>query len=239
MSPDLARIFQALDTTWPAQTFLHEAPWTLRLTHGAGRRVSAASLEGAPTPEAIARAEARMLALGQERLFAIRPGQQDLDDMLAARGYQIVDPVEVRMAPVADFPPPMVMRSFPHWPPLAIAGQIWQDGGIGPARQQVMARVKTAKCAVLGRSPQGTDRVSGVAFVACDGPIAMLHGLEVVPALRRQGSAHHIMCAAAHWAQDQGASALALLVKADNTAAVRLYASLGMGVVGHYHYRKA
>lgn len=209
------------------------------MTQGAGRRVSAASLEGALSLEAVARAEAHMLACGQERLFAIRPGQQELDQLLAARGYEIVDPVELRMAPVADFPKPAVMRSFPHWPPLAIAREIWDDSGIGAARQQVMERVRLPKCAVLGRSPQGVDRVSGVAFVACDGPIAMLHGLEVVPALRRQGSAHHIMCAAAQWAQDQGATSLALLVKADNTAAVRLYASLGMGVVGHYHYRKA
>lgn len=239
MQPDLTRVFQALDATWPAEHFLHEDPWTLRLTRGAGRRVSAASLEGPLSLQALEAAEARMQALGQEALFAIRPGQQDLDDLLADRGYQIVDPVELRVAHVSTFPKPETMRSFPHWPPLAIANQIWKDGGIGLARQKVMDRVTLPKSAILGRSPKGTDRVSGVAFVASDGPIAMLHSLEVVPALRRQGSAYHIMCAAAHWAQDQGAEWLALLVKADNVAAVRLYTSLGMGVVGHYHYRKA
>jgi hypothetical protein len=43
---------------------------------------------------------------------------------------------------------------------------------------------------------------------------------------------------AAFWAQDQGASHLALAVTQGNTGGNALYSSLGMQVVGQYHYRK-
>ncbi|MEY4981892.1 MAG: hypothetical protein RIR62_158, partial [Pseudomonadota bacterium] len=87
---------------------------------------------------------------------------------------------------------------------------------------------------LLGRAG---DRAAGVAFVACYGKCAMLHALEVTPALRRQGTAHNMLRAAANWAQDQGAVTLALLVTAANQPARNLYAFLEMQVVGHYHYR--
>ena len=44
--------------------------------------------------------------------------------------------------------------------------------------------------------------------------------------------------AAGAWAQDNGAETLALLVTEANAGARALYASLSMGVVGQYHYRK-
>ena len=66
---------------------------------------------------------------------------------------------------------------------------------------------------------------------------AVLHALEVAPAMRRQGVAHNILRAAGAWAQDHGAETLVLLVTEANAAARALYASLKMDVVGQYHYR--
>ena len=118
---------------------------------------------------------------------------------------------------------------------MAIAVDLWAQGGIGPGRLAVMQRVAGAKTAILARA---NDRASGVAFVAMSGKIAMLHALEVTPSMRRQGSAHNILRAAAVWAQDQGADMMSLVVTQANDAACRLYASLGMLVVGQYHYRQ-
>ena len=81
------------------------------------------------------------------------------------------------------------------------------------------------------------DRVSGAAFVARHGDAAMLHALEVVPALRRQGCGRNILRAAAAWARAEGAATLAVLVTERNFAARALYASLNLQVVGQYHYR--
>ena len=65
----------------------------------------------------------------------------------------------------------------------------------------------------------------------------MLHALEVRPGLRRRGVGATLLQAAANWAADQGASRLSLVVTRRNAAARALYARLGMGVVGQYHYR--
>ena len=228
-----AQLFHAMEATWPPAAHRMLGPFLLRDGAGGGKRVSAASAEGPWTDADLAAAEAAMA----EPLFLIRPGDEGLDAALAERAYQRIDPVVAYAAPAAQLAaePPTHMTTFPHWPPMEIARQLWADGHIGPARLSVMDRATGAKCAILSRA---SDRASGVAFVACDGPMAMLHALEVSPALRRQGSAHNILRAAAAWALDNGADTLALVVTEANANARRLYASLGMTIVGQYHYRQ-
>ena len=111
---------------------------------------------------------------------------------------------------------------------------LWQEGGIGPARLAVLARATGPKAAILGRI---NDRASGAAFVAIHGDTAMLHALYIIATQRRQSSAVHMMRSAAIWAQDHGAKRFSTLVTQANGPANALYASLGMSVVGEYHYR--
>ena len=126
------------------------------------------------------------------------------------------------------------VSAFALWPPLAIQRDLWAEGGIGPARVDVMDRVKGPKTSILARH---ADQPAGSAFVAIHENIAMIHAIEVTPAMRRQGVGANILRCAAHWAQDQGADTLALLVTRANTPANALYASQKFEVVGHYHYR--
>ena len=221
----------AIEATWPPAAVRDLGPWRLRDGAGGGKRVSAATVAGAWTDDDLALAEAAMA----QPLFQIRPGDAALDAALAARGYRLIDPVVVYEAPVAGFASPPRMTTFPHWPPLAMATDLWAEGGIGAARLGVMHRALGPKVAILAR---GSDRVAGVAYVAVHGTTAMLHALEVTPALRRQGAAQHILRAAAIWAQEAGAETLSLVVTEANTAARNLYASLNMQVVGQYHYRE-
>lgn len=226
-----AHLAEVMEATWPPLRRWQVGPFTLRDGAGGGKRVSAASCDGAFTEAELAAARAEMA----EPLMLIREGEAALDASLEAQGWRVVDPVAAYAAPVADLTsslPPLA--AFPHWPPLEIARSIWAEGGIGPARIAVMERVTGAKAAILARSG---DRPAGVAFAACHGPEAMLHALEVRPGLRRQGVGATLLHAAANWAADQGAARLSLVVTRQNTAARALYARLGMGVVGQYHYR--
>ena len=97
-----------------------------------------------------------------------------------------------------------------------------------------MNRAKGTKISILGRTE---NRASAAAFVAIERNIAMLHALEVVPALRRKGVGRNILRAAAHWAQEQGAQYISLAVTAANVPANALYLSTGLTEVGKYHYR--
>lgn len=235
MTPE--SLAQVMEATWPPAATLACGPFLLRDGQGGGKRVSAATAEGDWRAADIDRAADAMRAMGQEALFLIRQGDATLDAELAARGYRVVDPVVAYASPAAQLAAegPRHMSTFPHWPPMAIAVDLWAEGGIGPARLAVMQRAKGPKCAILSRA---NDRPTGVAFVAAQGQTAMLHALEVAPPHRRQGSAHNILRAAGRWALDQGCDRVALVVTVANAPARALYASLGMSVVGHYHYRQ-
>lgn len=234
MTPD--QLYATMEATWPPAATHRSGPWRLREGLGGGQRVSATTAEGDWAPGDIPAAEAAMAALGQKPLFLIRVGDAGLDAALDACGYRINDPVVAYAAPCATLaaPAPDPMTAFPHWPPLGIARDLWADAGTGPARLAVMERAPGPKTVVLGRV---ADRAAGAAFIAIHDGIAMLHALEVAPQMRRQGSANNILRAGARWAQDHGATVFSLVVTQANTGARKLYASLGMEVVGQYHYR--
>ncbi len=230
MTPAL--LAQVMEATWPPARSWRLGPFRLRDGAGGGKRVSAATVDGAWDGTALAAAEAAM----ETPLFALRVGDEALDEALAARGYRIVDPVVAYAAPVAVLAGPLpFLAAFAHWPPLEVARDIWAEGGIGAARVAVMQRVGGPKAAVLARTG---DRSAGIAFVACDGAEAMLHALEVRDTARRQGTGGRLLRAAANWAADQGATRLSLVVTERNIAARALYDAAGMAVVGRYRYRE-
>ncbi|MBN2629997.1 MAG: GNAT family N-acetyltransferase [Rhodobacteraceae bacterium] len=235
MTPET--LSQVMEATWPPARRQRLGCWCIRDGQGGGKRVSAATALPGWQDEAVPQAEAAMAALGQDALFLIRHGDDLLDQALQSRGYRVVDPVVAYVADARQLaqPPVPPLAAFAHWPPLSICAEIWAEGGVGPARLAVMQRATGPKCAILARS---NDHASGAAFVAIHGRDAMLHALEVRPAARRQGSAHNILRAAAGWALENGADRLSLVVTVANVAARRLYASMGMEVVGHYHYRQ-
>ncbi len=229
-------IFSALDATWPPAQSFEVGPWVIREGAGGGQRVSAATLIGDAGAEDIVEAETAMCAIGQRPLFMIRPENKALDDWLANRDYEVVDPVAIYAADAsALFQPMRPAKIIAAWPPLAIQNEIWATGGIGEPRLAVMNRSKVDKIALLGRLG---DRAVSTTFLARHGDIAMLHALEVLPEARRRGVGATMMTAAANWAVLHGATTLALMVTRDNVPANALYRSLGMKEVGQYHYRR-
>lgn len=234
--PDAKKLYAIIDGTWPAAAKQALGPWTIRLDASGGSRVSAATAELPVTADDIPEAQAAMRDAGQPPLFMIREGEDALDAMLAARGYAIKDPVNMYAAHVATIatqrPPPVT--TFEVWPPLAVQAEVWAAGGIGPGRLDVMDRARHPKTTILGRM---NDRPAGTVFVGAAGDCAMIHALEIAAAHRRQGLARYMTQAAAFWAQAQGMAYLTLVTTQANTGANALYTSLGMTLVGQYHYR--
>lgn len=236
MKPDPARLIAAVEATWPPAETRRVGPITVRAGQGGGQRVSAATVDGVASPDDLAAAERDMRRLGQTPLFMIREGDAHLDGLLASRGYEIKDPVEIRLATVealADRPLPRV-TTFTIWEPLEIMREIWSAGGIGPERIAVMERVTGPKTGLFGRIK---DRPAGAGFAAIDGDIAFVHALEVCAHARRQGLAGWMMRRAAFWAASRGARWIAALVTEANRPAAALYDTLGMEIAGRYHYR--
>lgn len=141
------------------------------------------------------------------------------------------DTLVAHMAPVARLAisPGSRLPAVPHWPPLAILGEIWEEAGLDPAAVAPMTRVAGPKTALLVRAE---DLPAGAAFVAIHDRIAMIHLLQVRERLRRKGAASKMVRTAATWAQDVGATTFSIVTNERNLAARALCASLGMDVVG-------
>ncbi len=234
--PDAQKLYAVIDGTWPPVAKRAVGPWTIRVDGKGGSRVSAATVEGAFGDDDILEAERAMRDVGQTPLFMIREGEDQLDGALAARGYVIKDPVNLYAAPIAEIATerPPAVTAFTVWPPLAAQAEIWAAGGIGQGRLDVMDRAWQPKTTILGRI---NDRPAGTVFVGIAADCAMIHALEVAKEHRRQGLAAHLTRAVAFWAQAQGAAFLTLVTTQANPGANALYTSLGMTLVGQYHYR--
>ncbi|MGJ8626230.1 MAG: GNAT family N-acetyltransferase [Sulfitobacter sp.] len=229
-------LFEVIDQTWPAARRFEAGKWTLREGRGGGQRVSAATALGQVDCDDIDQAATAMREMGQTPLFMIRDGDAALDGALDAMGYAVVDTVTLYTLPIrqlTDVPIPRV-TAFTIWEPLAIMAEIWEKGGVGPARLDVMARAKI-KTGVLAR---WNEQPAGVAFAGVHENICMAHAVEVLPHQRRQGVAEWMMRAAAFWGQAQGAADMAVLCVDQNKGANALYRSLGFASAGGYHYRK-
>lgn len=234
--PSLDTLYGVLDATWPAATQKTAGGFTIRDGQGGGKRASAATLADPLSGADIVAAEQAMAQLGQPALFMVRVGEDALDHALSARGYEIVDPVNLYLSPadtIATELPPRTI-AIPSTEPLTIMAEIWETGGIGPARLEVMRRVSGAKTYLLSRSE---DQPAGTAFVGMLEGVAMLHALEILPEHRRKGLGRWAMRRAAFWALEQGAPWVSVLCTQANAAANALYLSLGMQLKGTYHYR--
>jgi ribosomal protein S18 acetylase RimI-like enzyme len=234
--PHMSALHAVTEATWPAASLRRSGDWIIRDGQGGGKRVSAATLAGDAATADIAAAEIAMQKLGQTPLFQIRKGEQVLDARLAEAGYQGIDPVNAYACTIDSLTrdrPPRV-TTFDIWEPMAIQLDIWKAGGIGRGRIAVMHRAACPKTALFGRHD---NRPAATGFVAVHDGIAMIHALEVLERDRRAGMGRHLTRHAAHWAARYGAGHLAVLCTRANAGANALYASLGMTLVGQYHYR--
>ena len=233
---DFGNILTALDATWPAAARQVMGPWIIRDGQGGGKRVSAATPNSDWTPADIQTAEVAMQDLGQTPLFMITDKDQHLDQALAKAGYDIVDPVNIysTCADTLTTERPPKVSMFSVWPPLAIEIDMWAEGGISDARVNVMKRVQGPKTSILAR---WNDHPAGVGFAAVHGKHAFVHAVEIRSTQCQKGVASWLTKQAAFWAAEQGASRLNVACTKANMAANALYRSIGMKVVGEYHYR--
>ena len=229
-------VFETIDLTWPAEEFLELPKWKLRKSINGGKRVSAATAIGKSSTSDIQFAENTLAEWSQDKLFMIKAGENSLDEALKERGYCIVDPTNIwsisaKALSMQQIPP---VTAFSIFPPLAIQREIWTANGIDTSRIEIMDRVKTPKTTIFGRI---NAKPAASAFVAVSNKIAMVHALIVDRKFQRQGMGKHVMQKVGVWAHQQGAESVVVLCTKQNQSANNFYKTLGMQVIGEYHYR--
>lgn len=229
-------IFEAIDVTWPAEKFLEIPKWKLRRSAKGGKRVSAATAIGAPDISDIKLAENKMVQWHQDKLFMIKKNEIILDEALSASGYRVIDPTNIWSISSKNLSiqKTLPVKAFTIFPPLAIQRELWRANHIPPSRIEIMDRVKTHKTTIFGRI---NARPAASAFVAVSNKFAMVHALVVDKKCRRQGMGKFVMQKVGSWAYQMGAESVVALCTEKNCSANILYKSLGMQVIGKYHYR--
>ena len=229
-------IFEAIDVTWPAEKFLEIPKWKLRRSAKGGKRVSAATSIGAPDISDIKLAENKMVQWHQDKLFMIKKNEILLDEALSASGYRVIDPTNIWSISSKNLSiqKTLPVKAFTIFPPLAIQRELWRANHIPPSRIEIMDRVKTHKTTIFGRI---NARPAASAFVAVSNKFAMVHALVVDKKCRRQGMGKFVMQKVGSWAYQMGAESVVALCTEKNCSANILYKSLGMQVIGKYHYR--
>ena len=239
--PAFGAVADAIEATWPPAETEALGEWTIRRSRHGGRRNGSVKPQGSPgmaLDDALEIVLGRFVIWDEPAYVQLPAGMTALDAELAARGWtregdSHVLAAETEAIAAHGVGGRMVVRVRA---PLAALEELWDAGGIGPARRAVMARAAVPNDILLVRE---TDRVAGAAFVGVHGSIAVPHAVQVAPAYRRRGLGRALMIGAARWAQEAGADTLALSVDVTNEAALALYESLGFVPAGRYHYRRA
>ena len=237
----LIGIERAAVRAWPAGETRRVDGWLWRYSGGGSQRansVSALSYEGADVEGTIDAIEALYREHGAPVRFQVgfplsRP--DDLDQRLAARGYEIHDPVTTLLKSVEPVTASMdvVMREAPSegWLSVYLAN-VTPDRR--PFATAILARVP-GPCVFAEAIREGAVIATALGVFHENTVIAECVG--TASTARRQGAAAAVMRALEAWGGGLGAHTIGLQAVTTNMPAQGLYAALGYAPSGTYHYR--
>lgn len=239
--PDLLAMERLAVRSWPARETRDVSGWLWRSTSGGSIRansVSTLDFTSRDVDAAIDEIEALYRARGEPIRFNISDivAPADLDERLAARGYELADPCTTLWKPLAraEMAPPDVAVSDeapPDWLEVYL-GAI--SASRRPVAASIVARVPAPKAFFSCRRG---GRVIATGLTVIDGPHAVVMCMASAAEARRSGGARAVLAAIEHFAAGRGIRALFLQTGADNVAAQALYADVGYRLAGRYHVR--
>lgn len=242
--PDLLRcIEQAAIWAWPPSETRFVEGWLVCIGGRATHRLrSARTLDfaaGADVDKAIAEVE-RVLALrGWPACFhltdLVRP--TDLDRLLAERGYALVTPTSVMLAPMPGLPvdAAVELHTRATQPVMnAIADRLW-SAEARAERVEIFARIRRPHRFALAWV-DGEPAAAGLCVR--DGDLAGIFAMRTQERFRGRGLAGKVLARLAGWAAGEGAASLYLQVEDENEPAKALYRRFGFRRLYGYHYRE-
>jgi GNAT superfamily N-acetyltransferase len=247
---EIARIERSAEAGWPSLEVQTLGPWHCRASHGVTHRANSVMTTPAAGADPnghwsdlIERAEGFYQRHKLAVLFQISPTTvpSNLDDLLAARGYQIERASEVHTADIS-----VLLRQAGNtdkafadlW--SGEPDEAWlrlEFGEPSPRRsiQESICRRVTAPQLFASIQREG-QTVSCARGVLADG-LGWVYGMTTAPLWRGRGLAARLLHRLAHWCDSQGAGRMYLQVMADNTTALSLYRKTGFKLIYQYHYR--
>ncbi|MEO8652080.1 MAG: GNAT family N-acetyltransferase [Hyphomicrobiaceae bacterium] len=237
----LIGVERAAVRAWPAGETRRVDGWLWRYSGGGSQRansVSALNYEGTDVERTIDAVEALYRECGAPVRFQVGfplSQPENLDERLAARGYEIHDPVTTLLKPVeavaavAD----VVLRDAPSegWLSVYLAN-VTPDRR--PFATAILARVPEPR--VFAEVVRDGAVIATALGVFCEDTV-IAECVGTASAARRRGAAAAVMRALEAWGARLGAHTIGLQAVTTNVPAQGLYAALGYVPAGTYHYR--
>jgi ribosomal protein S18 acetylase RimI-like enzyme len=240
---DLAwRVEEACLNAWPSPRLLLVHGYLLRATGGTSKRQNSVNpLRGSGAPEpAIAAGHALYAALGRRAIFRVPAIAPQMEPLLAAGDYAVVDETCTLFRDLDTLPagpdPAVKLMAVPDADWLAVRDTV-NRADAAAAR----AFRDTVEALILPRAFSAAPAEGGIgaiAFGVLDGDLLVIESVATVEHLRGRGHGKRAVGVLLHWARGQGARAACLQVIAANTPARALYRGLGFErELYRYHYR--
>jgi GNAT superfamily N-acetyltransferase len=225
------------------QTILYDG-WVLRFANGYTRRansVNALYPSSREVVEKIQWCEQVYRSRGLPVTFKLTTDCQpeDLDEVLASRGYPAEAVTSVQLANLKEWQEPadpqveLATTLTDEWLAALCRLNAITDRNRATLRQ-TLENPLPRQCFAALRS-EGRIAACGLGVVQ-DGPLG-LFDIVTDPGFRRQGLGRRLVASLLGWGRQAGAVMAYLQVMADNDPAVRLYAGLGFQEAYRYWYR--
>ncbi len=230
---------------WPAASVHYDGTWVVRVTpsHPAKRLNSINPLDPGDTrdiAERIDRAGKRFEAAGRPVIFRLSPlSGMDLSRHLDSQGWERFDESLVMRLALEESVVHDAMDQIPMKDMNRFIGASLETHGIAPGLRIGLADVIGSIPAEAGLFVlEGDETPIATAICVHDGDLAGLFEIATCARERGQGYGRRIVLSALKWARLRGARQAWLQVGAENTAARRLYESIGFEEIYRYHYRR-
>lgn len=239
------RIEAATLASWPALETVADGQWRARFAAGfSGRSNSIWCLDPADDANAKARLDALVPAYqsrGLPPIFRVTPltGRTTFA-MLEAGGWQAIKTslvLSIGIGKTDGIDSAATLSDVTD--PGFLATLTRLHGFEGKTLDTFTAIVNSIAVPACGMVIAAEDGAPAAALICAqsDG-IAMLYDVITAETLRGKGFGHRLVGSALSWAAENGARHAALQVQADNSAAIKLYLSVGFTFRYPYHYRR-
>ena len=241
----MIRLIEELSfNAWPALRTVHYDGWILRFADGFSKRANSVNplYDSTIDPaQKIERCEEIYRAMGLKTIFKLNEAShpQGLDEALAARGYEVVDPVSVQVLELNNdgYAPSGDVEIS------ADATGAWLDAYCGMDARAAGARATMERMLglIVPRAAFAALR-DEYGIIACgmgvlDGGFLGLFNIIVNKAHRNKGCGKRILSGLLGWARKNGASAAYLQVLKSNSTAIGIYGNFGFREISGYWYR--
>ena len=226
----------------PSPVETYQDGWLIRASGGTVRRTNCIS----PTPfrstdfaPVIAAGEAMYRRLGRPTIVKVLSIGDDVDGMLADRGYALEAPSQVLLAPdiAGRSRSAAVAIDKANMPGDWI--EAWMAfGGSPPAGSFLRASLSAITLPVAYASYRQKGQIVALAYGIIHRGILGIDAVATRPDARGRGLAGQVISSLQHWAHENKATSACLSVLTDNPSAHALYRRTGF--VRHlydYHYR--